>query len=104
MNWKKGFRRITLLISILVFFVPALLLLTIAKQEFEWDVPFVGIFSFNHDTPQSILAESLFLGFWAFVITWILYFLTKYSLILIIIPSLKWIKRGFTDNERKSNK
>ena len=110
MNWKKGFRRVTVVLSIVAFFVPGILLLLIPEEAFmskyrsrgylkyfKLDVPFVDTFRI-YDTAESILTHSLFFGFLAFVLIWIFYFLLRYSFPWIIIPIIKWIKSGFTDN------
>lgn len=80
MNLQKGFRRITLIISIIYF------LLVIVYVYFN-SIHRVGYFD------EDDVMTFIIVGPVAFVSIWIIYFILEYI--------IKWIIFGFIDNQKK---
>ena len=93
MNLKKGFKRTTLLISLLAFCVSIIFFLS--KEELVFDDPFGGTIYLPSETWPGFLGSVVFLSFLSFLAVWVIY----YVILFIVVPIVQWIIRGFADRE-----
>lgn len=81
MNWKKGFKRITWIVSIsgLLFFTA------------------LGITAAVVENDPEIYSEIFIVGGIFFLVIWVFFFVMS----VIICPLIRWVAKGFADDTSK---